>query len=135
MKNPTLGRARAPRVLLMLAGMLLGGGALAGALDECLVKGDHTGVMRCLGEQDAQAQAQLRTVEGGVATRARELDRVTGQSGAAIALAATMKTFADYRKAQCDFVRAMYAGGGAAEQGVLACRVDMTRRRVRDLQN
>ena len=135
MNNPTHRGSRRPRVLVMLAGLLLCGGALAGALDECLVKGDHAGVMRCLGEQDAQAQAQLRSVEGTVATRARELDRVTGQSGAAVALAATMKAFADYRKAQCDFVRAMFAGGGSAEQGVLACRVDMTRRRVRDLQN
>ena len=64
MNNPTHRGSRRPRVLVMLAGLLLCGGALAGALDECLVKGDHAGVMRCLGEQDAQAQAQLRSVEG-----------------------------------------------------------------------
>jgi len=31
-------------------------------------------------------------------------------------------------------VKAMYASGAGAEQGFLGCRVDMTRRRLRDLQ-
>jgi uncharacterized protein YecT (DUF1311 family) len=110
------------------------GAAHAGALDECMVKGDHAAITRCLAEQDAQAQAQLRAAEGAAATWARELDRATGRPGAAAALAASMRTFADYRKAHCDYVRAIYASGTGAEQGMLGCRIDMTRRRVRELQ-
>ncbi len=45
-----------------------------------------------------------------------------------------MRAFTEYRKEQCDFVKAMYASGNGADQGLLGCRVDMTRRRVRDLQ-
>jgi uncharacterized protein YecT (DUF1311 family) len=58
----------------------------------------------------------------------------TGRPGAAAALAASMRAFADYRKAQCDYVRAVYASGTGAEQGMLGCRIDLTRRRVRELQ-
>ena len=57
---------------------LVPGAVHAGALDECMVKGDHAAVTRCLAEQDAQAQAQLRAAEGAAATWARELDRATG---------------------------------------------------------
>ena len=45
-----------------------------------------------------------------------------------------MRAFSDYRKAQCDFVRAMYASGANADQGQLGCMIDITRRRVRELQ-
>ena len=45
-----------------------------------------------------------------------------------------MRAFADYRKAQCDFVRAMYSSGSGAEQAQLGCIIDLTRRRVRELQ-
>jgi hypothetical protein len=31
-------------------------------------------------------------------------------------------------------VKAMYASGTGAEQGALGCRIDLTRRRLRDLQ-
>ena len=108
--------------------------AAAGALDECQTAGDHAAVSRCLLELDAQAQASLRNAEGSAGTRAREIDNATGRPGANAALAKTLRTFADYRTTQCDYVRALYASGGGAEQAQLACRVDLTRRRVRELQ-
>ena len=46
-----------------------------------------------------------------------------------------MRAFVDYRKAQCEFVKAMYANSSSAEQAMHGCMVDMTRRRVRDVQN
>lgn len=109
--------------------------ASAGALDECMIRGDHAVVTRCLLDADNEAQAALNKAEGDAGQRARDLDKATGRPGANAALAKTMRAFADYRKAQCDFVRAMYASGSGADQGQLGCRVDMTRRRVRDLQN
>ncbi len=87
--------------------------AAAGALDECLTAGDHAAVTRCLVEADAQAQAS---------------------PGANAALAKTLRAFSDYRTLQCDYIRALYASGGGAEQAGLGCRVDLTRRRVRELQ-
>lgn len=108
--------------------------ATAGALDECMIKGDHTAVTRCLIDADNEVTAALNKAEGAAGARARQLDTATGRPGAAAALAKSMRAFADYRKEQCDFVKAMYASGSGADQGVLGCRVDLTRRRVRDLQ-
>ena len=108
--------------------------AAAGALDECQTAGDHAAVTRCLAELDSQVQASLRNAEAGAGTRARELDTVTGRAGAHAALAKSMRAFTEYRTVQCDYVKALYASGGGAEQAGLGCRVDLTRRRVRELQ-
>jgi anthranilate synthase/aminodeoxychorismate synthase-like glutamine amidotransferase len=91
-------------------------------------------VTRCLAEADAQAQASLRNAEAAAGTRAREIDNATGRPGANAALAKTLRTFADYRTTQCDYVKALYASGAGGEQAGLGCRVDLTRRRVRELQ-
>ena len=114
---------------------LAAGTVQAGALDECNIRGDHATVTRCLVDADRDAQDQLNRVEGESARKARDLDTATGRPLAAPALARSMREFANYRKAQCEFVRAMYASGSGAEQAQVACMVDMTRRRVRDLQN
>jgi uncharacterized protein YecT (DUF1311 family) len=108
--------------------------AAAGALDECQTVGDKEVVMRCMLEADAQAQASLRNAEAAAGTRAREIDSATGRPLANAALAKTLRTFADYRTTQCDYIRVLYASSGGAEQAALACRVDLTRRRVRELQ-
>ena len=108
--------------------------AAAAALDECQTAGDHAAVTRCLIEADTQAQASLRNAEAAAGTRAREIDTVTGRAGANAALAKTLRAFSEYRIVQCDYVKALYASGGGAEQAGLGCRVDLTRRRVRELQ-
>ena len=120
-----------PAALLLLG---LAAPAAAGALDECLTAGDHAAVTRCLVDIDTQVQASLRNAEAAAGTRARELDTVTGRAGANAALAKTMRTFAEYRTTQCDYVKALHASGSGAEQAGLGCRVDLTRRRVRELQ-
>ena len=89
---------------------------------------------QCLVDADGEAQASLRNAEGVAGTHARELDAITGRPGANAALAKSMRAFADYRKLQCDYVRALYASGNGADQAALACRIDLTRRRVRELQ-
>ena len=108
--------------------------ANAGAVEECLIKGDQAAVTRCLIDAENEATSALNKAEGAAGARARQLDTATGRPGAAAALAKSMRAFADYRKEQCDFVKAMYASGAGADQGLIGCRVDMTRRRVRDLQ-
>jgi uncharacterized protein YecT (DUF1311 family) len=108
--------------------------ATAGALEECMIKGDQAAVSRCIVESDSEAQAALNKAEGAASARARQLDTATGRPGAAAALAKSMRTFVDYRKDQCDFVKAMHASGVGADQQAAGCRVDMTRRRVRELQ-
>ncbi len=123
------------RIVVALASAVVGSGAFAGALDECLVKGDPAAVTKCLHDADAEAQAALNRAEGAAGTRAREIDTATGRSGANAALAKSLRAFTDYRRAQCDYVRAMYASGSGAEQGALGCRVDLNRRRVRELVN
>jgi uncharacterized protein YecT (DUF1311 family) len=125
------------KMALFTVAMILPGFAVpaaAGALDECQTAGDHAAVTRCLVAADSDAQASLRNAEGSAGTRARELDTVTGRPGANAALAKSMRAFSGYRTAQCDYVKAMYASGNGAEQAGLGCRVDLTRRRVRELQ-
>jgi uncharacterized protein YecT (DUF1311 family) len=122
-------------VLVALACVAVVTDAGAGALDECMIRGDHAAVTKCLIEADSEAQALLNKAEGDAGKLARNIDTATGRSGAAAALARSMRAFSDYQKAQCDFVRAMYAGGAGADQGQLGCRVDLTRRRARELQN
>ena len=122
-------------VAALAAGLLgIAANATAGALDECQTAGDHAAVSRCLFELDRDAQASLRNAEAAAGTRARELDAATGRPIANAALAKSLRAFAEYRTLQCDFIRAMYASGNGADQAALACRIDLTRRRVRELQ-
>ena len=122
-------------VAALAAGLLgIAANATAGALDECQTSGDHAAVSRCLLELDRDAQASLRNAEAAAGTRARELDAVTGRPGANAALAKSLRAFTEYRTLQCDFIKSMYASGNGADQAALACRIDLTRRRVRDLQ-
>ena len=72
--------------------------------------------------------------EGDAGKRARDIDTATGRPAASPALAKSMRAFSEYRKLQCDFVRALYASSANADQGQLGCMIDITRRRVRELQ-
>jgi uncharacterized protein YecT (DUF1311 family) len=122
------------RSILAAAACVVATSAGAGALDECMARGDHAAVTRCLVDADKAAGGELAKAEAAAAKAARDLDSVTGRPGAGAAHARSKRSFAEYRKAQCDFVRAMYASGTGADQGALACRIDATRQRVRDLQ-
>ena len=126
---------RAMRWAIGACACLVATAAGAGALDECMIRGDHAAVTKCLLEAEREAQDALVKAEGDAGRKARDLDLATGRAGAAAALAKSMRAFADYRKAQCDFVRAMYASGSGADQGALGCRIDLNRRRARDLAN
>ena len=119
--------------LLLVAYWALSSGALAGALEECIDKGDRQAVTRCLTVLDTSANAALRDAEGRAATKARELDAVTGQTAAALAYDRSVRAYTQYRDAQCNYVKAMYASGSGAGQALLACRVDFARRRAREL--
>ena len=81
-----------------------------------------------------EAQASLVKAEGDAGRKARDIDTATGRSSAAPALAKSMRALSEYRKAQCDYVRAMAANAPAADQAQMGCVIDITRRRVRELQ-
>ena len=120
----------------LMAGVLavsLATAASAGALEECMIRGDTPAVTHCLIDADKEAQALLIKAEGDAGKKARDIDVATGHSGTAAALAKSMRAFSDYRKVQCDYVRAVYGSGTGADQAQLACIVDLNRRRVRDL--
>ena len=122
------------KVAIAMVFAALGGTAAAGALDECLIRNDPAAVTRCLADLDKEAQAALVKAEGDAGKKARDIDNATGRAPAAPALAKSMRAFAEYRKAQCDFVRAMYSSATGAEQAQQGCMIDLTRRRVRELQ-
>ncbi len=124
----------AVRSMLAAAACVAATTAAARALDECMPSGDHAAVTRCLADADRAAQYDLARAEAAAAKAARDLDAVTGRPGAVAAHARSKRAFVEYRTAQCSLVRAMYASGTGADQGALACRIDATRGRVRDLQ-
>jgi uncharacterized protein YecT (DUF1311 family) len=122
-------------VAALAAGLLgFAASAAAGALDECQTAGDHAAVTRCLVDADGEAQASLRNAEAAAGTRAREIDTATGRPRANAALAKSMRAFTEYRTVQCDYVKSLYGSGNGADQAALGCRIDLTRRRVRELQ-
>ena len=108
--------------------------ALASALEECVPAGDGTAVLRCLTEEDAKANAELSNAEAAAAKRARDLEQATGRMGAHAALAKSVHDFAAYRTSQCAFVKETMASGTGAAQAQLGCRIDLNRRRVRELK-
>ncbi len=124
----------APLLLLLAALATASAPAVAGALEECQTAGDGAAVTKCLLDADAEAQASLRNAEAAAGIRAREIDTATGRAGANAALAKSLRAFLEYRTMQCSYVKALSASGSGAEQVGLACRVDLTRRRVRELQ-
>jgi len=119
--------------LAVVIAMALATAANAGALEECMIKGDSSAVSGCLLQEDKETQAALFKAEGDAGRKAREMETATGKSGAQAALARSMRAFAEYRKAQCDFVKMLHGTGARSDQAALACMIDITRRRVRDL--
>jgi len=119
--------------LAVVIAMALATAANAGALEECMIKGDSSAVSSCLLQEDKETQAALFKAEGDAGRKAREMETATGKSGAQAALARSMRAFAEYRKAQCDFVKMLHGASARSDQAALACMIDITRRRVRDL--
>ena len=120
-------------IAMAMLALVMSGAAAAGAVEECLARRDHAAVTRCLLDNETEAQASLVKAEGDAGKKARGIDTATGRSSAAPALAKSMRAFSEYRKAQCDYVRAMFANAAGAEQAQIGCVIDVTRRRVREL--
>jgi len=122
------------RTLLALAlSGVVASPAFASALEECVPAGDGAAVLRCLTEEDTKANVELSNAEAAAAKRARELEQATGRAGAHAALAKSVRDFAAYRSAQCAYVKETMASGSGAAQALVGCRIDMNRRRVREL--
>jgi len=121
---------------LALVGALLGVAqvACAGAYEDCVTAGDKAAVLQCLATEDRQANQDLASAEAAAAQKARSVEQATGKPGIHAALAKSVRDFAAYRASQCAFIREMAAREPVGEQAQLACRVDITRRRVRELR-
>ena len=118
---------------LALSGAAFAMPALASALEECVTAGDGAAVLRCLTEEDARANVELSNAEAAAAKRARDLEQATGRAGAHAALAKTVRDFAAYRASQCAYVKETMASGSGAARALVGCRIDLNRRRVREL--
>jgi len=114
---------------------LLAPSARAGALEECMTAGDRGAVTTCLLNEDRKANEELGAAEASAAQRARALESATGRPGAHAALAKSVKDFAQYRTSQCAYVKETYASGTGADEAMIACRIDLTRQRVRALKS
>jgi uncharacterized protein YecT (DUF1311 family) len=107
--------------------------AFASALEECMSAGGGAAMLRCLTEEEGKANVELSNAEAAAAKRARELEQATGRMGAHAALAKSVHDFAAYRTSQCAYVKETMASGTGAAQAQLGCRIDLNRRRVREL--
>jgi uncharacterized protein YecT (DUF1311 family) len=110
------------------------GGAWANAVDECAAAGNGDAVLRCLSELDVKTNAELANAEAAAARRARDLEQATGRTGAHAALAKSVRDFAAYRTSQCAYVNETRASGTGAAQAQVGCRIDLNRRRIRELK-
>jgi uncharacterized protein YecT (DUF1311 family) len=108
--------------------------ALAGAYEDCVTSGNQAAVMQCLANEEKQANAELAGAEAALAQKARSVEQATGKPGIHAALAKSVRDFSAYRASQCGFVRELAAREPVGEQAQIACRVDLTRRRVRELR-
>ena len=119
-----------------LAALLAAGcaGAHAGAYEECVTSGNQAAVMQCLAGEEKQANAELSAAEAQVAQKARAVESATGKAGIHAALAKSVRDFSAYRTSHCAYVREMAVREPVAEQAGIACRVDLTRHRVRELR-
>jgi uncharacterized protein YecT (DUF1311 family) len=121
---------------VLSAGLLLACAfaAQAGAYEECLTAGNQSAVMQCLTAEEKQANAELASAEAAVAQKARAVESATGKAGIHAALAKSVRDFSAYRASHCTYVREIAVRDPVAEQAGLACRVDLTRRRARELR-
>ena len=108
--------------------------AQAGAYEECVTSGNQAAVMQCLTAEEKRANSELATAEAQVAQKARAVESATGKAGIHAALAKSVRDFSSYRTSHCAYVREMAVREPVAEQASIACRVDLTRRRARDLR-
>jgi len=122
------------RALALAALTAAAGAAQAGAYEDCMTKGAQADVMKCLVSEERDAANELASAEASAAQKARSVEQATGKPGIHAALAKSVRDFAAYRASQCGFVRELAAREPVGEQAQVACRVDLTRRRVRELK-
>jgi uncharacterized protein YecT (DUF1311 family) len=115
-------------------GLAFSGSALAAAAEECLPAGDAAAVLKCLTDEEIKTNAELATLETTAANHARNIEQATGRVGAHAALAKSVRDFAQYRASQCAYVKELIASGTGSAQAQMGCRVDLTRRRIRELK-
>ena len=113
--------------------VLVAAPAFASALEECLPSGEGAAVLRCLANEEIKVNGELASSEASAARRAREVEQATGRLGAHATLAKSVRDFAQYRVSQCAYVREMLADSSRATPAQAGCRVDLTRRRLREL--
>jgi uncharacterized protein YecT (DUF1311 family) len=117
-----------------IAALAAAGAAHAGAYEDCMTSGGQADIMKCLLNEDRQANNELASAEAAAAQKARSVEQATGKAGIHAALAKSVRDFSAYRASQCGFVRELAAREPVGEQAQVACRVDLTRRRVRELK-
>ena len=108
--------------------------AYAGAYEDCVASSSKAALMQCLASEEKEANAELASMEAAMAQKARNVEQATGKAGIHAALAKSVRDFAAYRASHCGFVRELAAREPVGEQAQIACRVDLTRRRARELR-
>jgi uncharacterized protein YecT (DUF1311 family) len=124
------------RAGLLVAAATLAGAPLAhaGAYEDCLTAGNQAAMMQCLANEEKQANSELASAEAAAAQKAKAVESATGKPGIHAALAKSVRDFSAYRTSHCAYLREIAVRDPVAEQAQLACRVDLTRRRARELR-
>ncbi len=115
---------------------LTAGGAAADPAFECGVDlSSQVEIADCVAATEVRVEANVESMFGFAAASAKELDDVTGRAVAVPALEAAQSAWVTFRDAQCEYVGATFGGGSGTGIAIRACRIELGRARVAELQN
>lgn len=124
-----------PRVVAVLA-FLVGFSvpAQADPVLECSrTHSNQVAIGTCLVETGKDVDSAMAAALGFAMSAAQDLDGVTGRKVTVPALNKAQAAWSDYREKHCAYVGATYGGGSGTGTAILACRINLTRARTRQL--
>lgn len=122
-------------LIYLLAALVLPVTASADPSLECSIdNGSQVEIGECVAEAETRVDAAIEIMLGFAMTSATELDSVTGRDVAVPALTAGQAAWSAYRDAQCDYVGSTFGGGSGTGIAIRACRVELGRARVVELE-
>lgn len=122
------------RHLYILAFTALPGTAIADPSLECsMTSGSQVEIADCMIDAETAVNAALQVALDTARSAAVELDEITEREAAGPALEASQNTWMDLRETHCAFEGSMFGGGSGTGIAIQACRISMTRDRIKEL--
>lgn len=92
-------------------------------------------IRSCVADMEKRVEQALQLIVQQAEAQATELDDITGRVVALPALKAAQSSWEQYRDTECDYAGALFGGGSGTGIAIHACRIELTRARMRVLQS